>query len=520
MAMMPCKECNHQISDRAASCPNCGAPVATPVVVPPPLLFKRVFAAVLLLAGVGAVIWVVLPHPAREQVTGMVLGVTHKGASATAHEGVAPTPVAVKAADVPLPLYSTTAEQLYQDYSANVVAAQSRIGSRRIRISGNVTEIDEDDAGRPLVKLWSGNPPAGSAAFRLNDDQKAAAAELVKGQAVDLECARMQHAASGPEGTGCALVPVDPGAQQAYLAVAVSDDKGQAPIYIVGPMPRSTCLTRSDIVSTQVAGNMHIVSKQCSATAQENLPSVGCRLDSSMSAVPDMPAAHLWKYECAMPDIAARPAKASTKESRASRKVAVPTPRPTAESDSSGELADALPPMFTPMAVAHAASVAPAAATAELAAAASTAATAPAPDSSAGMSIQAASPAPDAGPATPIVAGTASTVSSAASTPAPNAAGDAAAPTTPSELMSVKAKDPGAADHIASYCNNATAAAANHDAVAAGCRRDEVAAWNRMVVQNEFPSLDDASRQKCSQAPFPDSYVAKEVCAKYQLRVN
>lgn len=528
MAMMPCKECGHQISDRAASCPSCGAPVATPVVRHKPR-FKRIVAAVLLLVGIGAVIWMLLPHSAREQVTGLARGATHDGTPAKPHDNAAPTPVATKAPDLPPPLYSTTAEQLYQDYSANVVATQSRIGGRRIRISGNVTEIDEDDAGHPLVKMWSGNPPAGSAEFRLNDDQKAAAAELVKGQAVDIECGRMQHAPTGPEGSGCSLVPVDLGVQQAYLAVAVSEDHGQAPIYIVGPMPRSTCLTRSDTVSAQLAGNIpgaHIVSKQCSATAQENLPSGGCRLDSSMSAVPDMPAAHLWKYECVMPDTGIRPAKASAKESRAPRKVAVPTRRPTAESDSSGEWAEALPPMFTPVAEAPSASSAPAVATAAPAAAASIAAAAPATDSSVGVAVQApptqaALAIPDVGPATPIVAGTASPVSSATPAPAPAAAANAAdASPTPSELISVKAKDPGAADHIASYCNNATAAAANHDVVAAGCRRDEVAAWNRMVVQNEFPSLDDASRQKCSQAPFPDSYVAKEVCAKYQLRVN
>jgi tRNA_anti-like len=254
MAMMPCKECNHQISDRAASCPNCGAPVATPVVVRSQPRFKRTLAATLLLAGVGGGVWVLLPNSARERVTGMTLGITHTGTPATRHEDPAPTPVAAKPADVP-PLYSTTAEQLYQDYNANVVATQIRIGNRRIRISGNVTDIDEDDAGHPLVKLWSGNPPAGSAEFRLNNDQKAAAAELVKGQSVDVECVRMQHAAAGAEGTGCALVPVDMGAEQSYLAVAVAEDKGQAPIYIVGPMPRSICLTRSDTAKYQLRVN-------------------------------------------------------------------------------------------------------------------------------------------------------------------------------------------------------------------------------------------------------------------------
>lgn len=513
MAMMPCSECTHQISDRAVSCPNCGAPVATPVVVRPQPRIKGVLAAVLLLGGVGLGVWLLLPKSARDQVTGMTWSAARNAAPSTPNGDAVATPVAAKPADAP-PLYSTTAEQLYQDYSANVVATQSRIGNRRIRISGNVTEIDEDDAGHPLVKLWSGNPPAAKAEFRLNNDQKAAAAELVKGQAVDLECARVQHAAPGPEGTGCALVSVDSASQQAYLAVAVSEEKGQAPIYIVGPMPRSTCLARSDTVSAEVAGNIpgaHIVSKQCSATAQENLPTGGCRLDSSLSAVPDMPAAHLWKYECAMPDALVRPAKASAKESRASRKVAVPTPRPSSESDSAGgELAEALPPMFTPVAEAPAA-----------------AASAPMPESPTPSSSV-----PDVSPPTPIVAATAAPASmaappavpasTAAPLPAPTAAAPDAAdtPATPSELISVKARDPGAADHISSYCNSATATAANHDAVAAGCRRDEVAAWNRMVVQNEFPSLDDASRQKCSQAPFPDSYVAKEVCAKYQLRVN
>ena len=503
MAMMPCTECTHQISDRAVSCPNCGAPVAAPVIVHSQPRIKGVLAAVLLLTGVGLGVWVLLPKSARDQVTSMTWGAAHNVTPSAPHDAAAVIPVAAKPADAPPPLYSTTAEQLYQDYSANVVATQSRIGNRRIRISGNVTEIDEDDAGHPLVKLWSGNPPTATAEFRLNNDQKAAAAELVKGQAVDVECARVQHAASGPEGTGCALVPVDSASQQAYLAVAVSEDKGQAPIYIVGPMPRSTCLTRSDTVSAEVAGNIpgaHIVSKQCSATARENLPTGGCRLDSSLSAVPDMPAAHLWKYECAMPDALVRSAKASTKESRASRKVAVPTPRPTRESDASAdELADALPAMFTPVVEARAATIAPM------------------PESSPQNSSV-----PDVSPPTAIVADTATSVSAAAPTPVPSAAASDVVDTTatPSELISVKAKDPGAADHIASYCNNATAAAANHDAVAAGCRRDEVAAWNRMVVQNEFPSLDDASRQKCSQAPFPDSYVAKEVCAKYQLRVN
>jgi hypothetical protein len=40
------------------------------------------------------------------------------------------------------------------------------------------------------------------------------------------------------------------------------------------------------------------------------------------------------------------------------------------------------------------------------------------------------------------------------------------------------------------------------------------------MVNNEFPTLDEVTRRKCSESPFPDSYVAKESCAKYVLRIN
>lgn len=498
MAMMPCKECSHEISDQATRCPNCGAPVTRNKPKP---RARGLLAAVVLLACVAVAIWLMLPNAIRTQIASMSIEVTPPGAAsrgATAKSAAATAP-----ADAPPPLYTTTAEQLYQDYNANGVATQNRIATRRIRVAGNVTDIDEDAAGHPLVKLWTGNAPAAPAEFRLNDEQRAAAAELVKGQAIDIECARMQHIAALPRGSGCILVPADTGSPQSYLAVAISEEKGQAPIYIVGPLPRTTCETRSDAMSAQVAGNIpgaHIVSKLCTATAQENLPTSGCRLDTSMSAVPDLPEAHLWKYECTMPD-STRPAKVNTKEStRASRRVAIPVPPPVNETDTSGsgDLA-VVPPGFTALPAVANAAVPTASAPTNMAAAA------PSGDAASVQNI----PAPEA--STPAVA----TPASLTTTEPP-----ADTPTTPSDLLGVKARDPGAADHIASYCNNATASATNRDAVAAGCRHDEVAAWNRLVVQNEFPTLDEASRQKCSQAPFPDSYVAKEVCAKYQLRVN
>jgi hypothetical protein len=105
------------------------------------------------------------------------------------------------------------------------------------------------------------------------------------------------------------------------------------------------------------------------------------------------------------------------------------------------------------------------------------------------------------------------------SAPAPVAPSPTSAPSSAvmDELVMVRATDAGAADHIVSYCNTATAQATDRAAVAAGCRRAEAGAWTRLVLNNEFPTLDDATRQKCNQPPFPDSYVAKESCTKYQL---
>jgi len=94
------------------------------------------------------------------------------------------------------------------------------------------------------------------------------------------------------------------------------------------------------------------------------------------------------------------------------------------------------------------------------------------------------------------------------------------AQTIPADLMTVKATDPRAADRIAAYCNKVTASASDQAAVAAGCRHEEVAAWTRLVVNNEYPTLDEVTRRKCSESPFPDSYVAKESCAKYVLHIN
>lgn len=90
----------------------------------------------------------------------------------------------------------------------------------------------------------------------------------------------------------------------------------------------------------------------------------------------------------------------------------------------------------------------------------------------------------------------------------------------PDDLAQVEAIDPRAAQRIATYCEGATANATDRAASDRACRQSEEDAWNRLEVEKEFPALDPAIVRECSQPPFPDSYEAREACAKYELHHN
>src|SRR4029077_3210771 len=97
--------------------------------------------------------------------------------------------------------------------------------------------------------------------------------------------------------------------KQVFLAVFMANVGGNAPAYIVGPMPQSTCLSRGDSISSQLLVSSkgdHVAARDCASTARESIALEGCHLSSTMSAIPDVPAAHLWKYDCIAPNVTAR----------------------------------------------------------------------------------------------------------------------------------------------------------------------------------------------------------------------
>jgi hypothetical protein len=537
MALVACRECNHEVSDKASRCPHCGAP--TSMSARGKRRLKRTAYGLLIVlvvtwAGLTA-LWLSGRITTPTQVADMfrIRGGTHPAPSlapdpATSAAAAAPTASAAIRA-----IYQTSVTQLYQDYNANAVATQSKIGDSRVRITGTVADINQDALGHPIVTLWTGADAR--ADMELNEDQRTVVAQLAKGDAVDIQCDHMQRIASVPHGDDCALVLLDAESRQVYLAVFLSNGGREAPAYIVGPMSQETCLSREDSLAAQLNANPRsdrIASRNCTATARESIPLDGCHLSTTMSAIPGVPTAHLWKYDCSAPAVAAaRKPTESRKATQHHRTSELADSQTGPDSEDEPTARDESAPVTSVASVSSAAPASPVAVS-------SAAASMPAPASASGNilvastpttpAIAAASatpapPAPNASVPSPAAANSVAPGAPPAAPPTPSGSAGGAGPQAPTpadDLVKVRATDPGAADHIVSYCNAATAAATDQATVAAGCRHAEASAWTRLVLNNEFPTLDDATRRKCNEPPFPDSYVAKESCARYQLHIN
>src|SRR5216683_2188103 len=234
MAIVACKECARKVSDKAAWCPHCGVSIAG-VVQPKPRRVKPwlygTLVAGLLAWGALTTLWLMGTIPVPKQLVGFIgtssspirttkapeKKVERVSLVATAQSALEPQPVNSA-------VYRTSAEQLYQDYDANEVAIQSKIGGSPIRLSGSIAEINEDASGHPVVTLHAGS--GNRADMLLTDDQRSAAAQLSKEDAVEIQCNKMQRIAARLHGSGCALVLVDAGT--VYLAVSLSGKAGDS----------------------------------------------------------------------------------------------------------------------------------------------------------------------------------------------------------------------------------------------------------------------------------------------------
>jgi tRNA_anti-like len=557
MAIISCEECSHQVSDRAVSCPSCGAPVRSTVETKPRgrRVIPKVLITLMALWTLGTLLWLIVPRRAPDQLIALAKAsferfhrrteqlwttdqVRASARSQAAHRSAAedqiqasdqasssdqsnpPDQLATADGSVSVasrpgqpastlrPVYETTAEQLYQDYSANVVAIQTKIGARLVRLSGSIAEIDLDVTGRPIVKLWTSKDS--SAAMTLTEDQRGTAAQLAKGETVEIECDKIARRDASLEGSDCRLEFVDATPRQVNLALVLANNNGTARVYVVGPMSDAACLTSSEGISRLgiKQGNEHVVSKNCTAAARESIPPAGCHLSSSALTIPGISTAHLWRYDCSRSAVVSTSVRKKTPaSSKGSAATLAMTTAPAAldantEPESQGSAA-AAPRLSQHRAMnIHIAS---------------------ASDSDTGAAT--AAPHVPVGEATVAHAqegyiGGSTTLTLRGGPRDTTSPGRTVTGSGSDGLAQVRAVDPQAADHIATYCSKSMVSPNNQDSLVTECRRAEAQAWTRLVLKNEFPALDDATRRKCNEPPFPDTYLAKERCARYELHMN
>jgi hypothetical protein len=436
-------------------------------------------------------------------------------------------------------VYRTTAEQLYQDYQANVVAIRTKVGVSRVRVTGTVEEIDQDATERPVLKLWTGEDS--SAAMRLTEDQRAAAAQLAKDEAVEVECDRIGHNGAVPEGVDCILTSVDVMSRQVNLALFVANDNGTTSFYVVGPMSESACLAQGDGSSAKIPvsdGGEYVVWSGCTNATRESIPPGGCRLNESTGTIEEMPSAHLWRYDCASANVAhtsghkktaagshrtaagdgvsphaasatgTEPARGNVSERDGSQGAAVsktgkapPPPQPAASLSTTAAIVAGVAAASGSTAQADTGYI-------RLASAGDPGAVIgnPKPQAPAGEAAVAHS-------AQGVAEGTASSPGNSGGAPSQAPSG------TADDLGQVRSADPQAADHIATYCSKLFGSS-DRSTQRSQCRRSEAEAWTRLIELKEFPTLDEATLRKCSEPPYPDTYVAKESCARYELATN
>jgi hypothetical protein len=202
MALITCEDCGKSISDRAPSCPHCGAPGATahPPPLPPPL--HQPTAAALALAkgnrkmGIGQKI--------LAGFFGSIALILIIGAIG----GKTPAPSGGSMSQTPTPpqkeIVRATAQELFDAYESNEVATDIRLKGKIIEISGSVQSIDKSVFDSMFVSLQTRNQFMPTK-VQPNKQDESKIAGLRRGQQVVFQCQRIKRWVGSPMGEDCVL---------------------------------------------------------------------------------------------------------------------------------------------------------------------------------------------------------------------------------------------------------------------------------------------------------------------------
>ena len=99
-------------------------------------------------------------------------------------------------------IYRTKALALAELYKANEVAADDKIGGRKVEVTGTVQDITKNFTDDVVLKLESGNRFM-PVSLSMSDSEKAKASKLKKGQKITVTCEKMQFFIGAPSGGNC-----------------------------------------------------------------------------------------------------------------------------------------------------------------------------------------------------------------------------------------------------------------------------------------------------------------------------
>lgn len=187
MAMTTCAECKGAISDKADTCPHCGAkPVRSAVAAAKADLNRKLSSKEVIggLVVVAVVLWWL--SSSSEQAP----------AASTA------SPAAAQAPAQPQYVVKVTASELFKAYENNEVATDDKLRGNAVQITGKVQAIDKDFMDNAVVQLATANQFL-PVRLTLKDSEKPKAGRLKKGDKVEIECPKIARIVGSPAGSDC-----------------------------------------------------------------------------------------------------------------------------------------------------------------------------------------------------------------------------------------------------------------------------------------------------------------------------
>lgn len=98
--------------------------------------------------------------------------------------------------------FKTSADDLFEMYDENEVAADDKIGKRPVEVTGVVQSIDKNFTDTVIVKLQTSNQFM-SVRLTMEDTERSKAAKLRKKQTITIICERMALVMGSPVGSAC-----------------------------------------------------------------------------------------------------------------------------------------------------------------------------------------------------------------------------------------------------------------------------------------------------------------------------